>query len=89
MLSGYLAGSARISSQRPKRTSTSSGTATKPSANDAFSFTNVRRQFRDHRADMFHREFALSGHHRGIGQHVVVVRGIDREQPVGGPTIFR
>jgi hypothetical protein len=46
------------------------------------------RDFRDHRPHVSHRYFALSRHHRGVGQHVAVVRGIDREQTGGRPHDF-
>ena len=41
------------------------------------------RQFRDHRAGMFHRDFALPRHQRAISQHVAVVRRVDRKQTSG------
>ena len=54
--------------------------ATKPSAWSAFFLQEIGRQFRDHGADVFHRELALAGHHRGVGQHVPIVRDVDVDE---------
>ena len=54
----------------PKRTITSRGIATVASACRAFSSTKSAGSLRNHGADVFHRQIALTRHHRGIGQHV-------------------
>ena len=54
--------------------------ATKPSAWSAFFLQEIRRQSGDHGADLFHREFALAGHHRRISQHMLVVRDVDVDE---------
>ena len=45
----------------------------------------IGRQSRDRGADMFHRQIALAGHHRGVGQHVAVVRHINVNETDGRP----
>ena len=44
-----------------------------------------------HLADVLHRELALAGHERGVGEHVLVVRGVERESDRAAccPTILR
>ena len=43
---------------------------------------------RDHVADVLDGHFALAGHHRGVSEHVLVVRDIDRQEAFGRPSDF-
>ena len=51
-------------------------------------FQEIGRQLRDHGADVLHRERALAGHHRRVGQHVTVVRDVDVDESHRRPGDF-